>query len=75
MKVKDALESLAYGVEYKLIGAKTGKTLARSWRNKISFIEKYYGCESRGIYPGIRTIDNYANEIYYPIICIWVSGE
>lgn len=72
MTVEEAIKSLTYGVEYQLIGAKTGRKIAKSWTNKKEYIEKYHEYACPGMYPSFR--QGYSESIH-PIMCIWVTGE
>ena len=75
MTVKEVLSLLSYGIRFELVGARTGKILCCSWKNKKEYIEKYndYEVTDSPIYAslGISKDNNYT----YPIISIWVYGE
>lgn len=77
MKVADLIKLFSLSTKYKLIGAKTGKTLYKSWVNKN--FDKFKDLEvaytpmeaslqiQRGVYSG-------EPESIRPIILIYVSG-
>lgn len=78
MTVKDAISLLAYGEDYYLIGAKSGKILFHSRRNKKARLEMFtdkevYDTPFFGDF--YRPPTKYGKPYTYPIIGIWVSGE
>lgn len=76
MKVADLIKLLSYGTRYKLIGAKTGLPLYKSWANKN--LDKFKDLEvadtpieaSFQIQRGVGIEPEYIR----PIILIYVSG-
>jgi hypothetical protein len=42
MKVREAIALLAYGAEYEIKGAYSGKIYHRSWKNKKDHVEQFY---------------------------------
>lgn len=78
MTVQTAIEILTYGTHYKLIGAKTGKHLADSFKNKEGYIKSFYDDMVSGIFPAFDAQKNSVTKVpeyIRPIICIWVSGR
>lgn len=75
MIIKDVLNLLAYGTQYELIGARTGKTLCSSWNNKKEYIARFHDCivSDTPIFPSLRIFTD--NKCVYPIVAIWVSGK
>ena len=77
MTVRQILKFLAYGTEWRLVGARTGKILCTS-RNTDKTREKYM--EKTVIDEAIKA-DFYVSknipftEYITPMISIWVSGE
>ena len=75
--VGEIRKMLCYGVDYKLIGAMTGKTLAKSWVNKEEFIRTFDGetVPNGAIYSTIETREHGYGNSAFPVICVWVSGK
>lgn len=75
MKVKNILDLLSSSARYKLVGARTGKTLCTSWNNKQKYIAKFHehAVAETPIFPALYTCE--LNGYTYPVIAIWVSGE
>jgi hypothetical protein len=75
MKVKEALENLTYGANYQLVGAKTGKTLLRSWISKKN--ERFNERDVASIEATVRirkdSIFNLPEQIQ-PVVVIMISG-
>ena len=75
MKVREAIALLAYGTDYEIKGAYSGKIYHRSWTNKREHIEQFYD-ETVGdnpFYSNIRVnstvgIGTWAS----PVIGIWM---
>ncbi len=78
MKLKELLDAMSYGVQYKLLGAMTGKQLANSYVNKEGYIKSFWEDEVSGFFPSydvqINTITKTPKNIR-PIICIYLSGR
>lgn len=78
MKLKELIDTMAYGTHYKLIGAKTGKHLADSYTNREGYIKAYFEDDISGIFPSFDAQKNNITKVpeyIRPIICIWVSGR
>lgn len=73
MKVADVRKLTEY-TSIKLVGARTGKTLCTSWRNKKETLDKYNDYEASSIYPDVDVRNSQINGAIYPIICIYVTG-
>lgn len=78
MKLKELLDAVSCGVQYKLLGAMTGKQLANSYTNKEGYIKSFWEDEVSGFFPSydvqINTITKTPKNIR-PIICIYLSGR
>lgn len=81
MKVKEVIDMLSYGTNFILLGAKTGKVLHDSAKNKREHAEKYYECNTP-IEPLYADLVVYKDthiksmcDFVRPRIGIWVSGE
>ena len=75
MKVREAVASLAYGTEYEIKGAYSGKIYHRSWKNKKDHVEQFYDetVTDSPFYSAIRV--NSARGIgewARPVIGIWM---
>ena len=78
MEVKDTLQLVHLGTRYELVGAKTGKSLYKSWVNKN--LDKYIDLEvaSTPLDVSLCAINNTyvkKTECVYPVLHIWVSGK
>ena len=72
MTVKEIVGKIGCSTDYKLVGAMTGKTLAKSWSNRKEYIEQYHDCYVPSIYTGFRLR---SDDDVISIICIYVSGK
>lgn len=76
MTVKEAVECLAYGEDFYLKGAYSGKVLYHSRRNKKERLERFYEWETTRecFFTDLYTPNQkYAKPYTFPIIGIWVS--
>ena len=64
-------DCLAYGTEWRLIGARTGRRLASKTNSSHTRKQMYMNCEFSSAYPSIEMRGN--NEYAVPVVCIWVS--
>ena len=80
MTVREVLDLLAYGTEWKLIGGRTGKKLCDSY-NKKQTQEKYmdmtvcYAPICADFYVSKYNAKLHMINYIRPMISIWVSGE
>lgn len=78
MKLKELIGKMSYGTHYKLLGAKTGKHLADSWKNKEDFIKTFFEDDVSGLFPSFDTQKDHITKVpqyIRPMICIWLSGR
>lgn len=78
MRLKELIDTMAYGTHYKLIGAKTGKHLADSIVNKKGYIMAFLEDDVSGFFPSFDAQKNNITKVpeyIRPIICIWLSGR
>lgn len=71
MKVVD-LMSVVSGCHFKLVGAKTGKTLASSWTNKDHYIASFYDLKVSALDTTIVT--NIKSNVAYPALMIYIEA-
>ena len=74
MKVADLIKLLSYGTRYKLIGAKTGLPLYKSWANKNLDKFKDLDVADTPIDASFQIQRETMPESIRPIIIIYVSG-
>jgi hypothetical protein len=78
MRLKELVDEMAYGVHYKLIGARTGKHLADSITNKAGYIKAFLEDDVSGFFPAFDTQKNSVTKVpeyIRPIICVLLSGR
>jgi hypothetical protein len=78
MRLKELIDTMAYGTHYKLIGAKTGKHLADSITNKAGYINAFLEDDVLEFFPAFDAQKSYITKVpehISPIICIWLSGR
>ena len=76
MKVREAVDLLAYGQAFYLKGTYSGKTYHKSYENKHEHLEKYLDEEvaSTPFFTDLYTAKRkYGQPYTYPIIGIWMS--
>ena len=76
MKVRDAIDLLAYGQAFYIKGAYSGKIYHKSYENKHEHLEKYLDEEvvSDPFFTDLYTPKRKYDQAYtYPIIGIWMS--
>jgi hypothetical protein len=81
MRVKEVIDMLSYGTNFILLGAKTGKVLHDSSKNRREHAEKFYEClvADSPLYADlvvrkdahIKSMCDFVR----PRIGVWVSGE
>lgn len=74
MKVREAIALLAYGTNYEIKGAYSGKIYHRSWVNKKGHAEKFYDetTTDNPFYATGRMSKVTRTEFFSPVIGIWM---
>ena len=74
MKVREAIALLAYGTNYEIKGAYSGKIYHRSWVNKKEHVEKFYDetATDNPFYVTGRMSKVTGMAFFSPVIGIWM---
>lgn len=72
MKVREAVALLAYGTEYEIKGAYSGKIYHRSWNNNKKNIEKYLNEITADNPYYTKLVIDKEGDYCRPIIGIWM---